>query len=508
MNLITDPWIPVADTNGNNRPVGLEELFIELEQIHDLAVKPHERVALMRFLICIIQATIKPADEGEWQDCKSLISSKVVNYLQLRKSDPFFELFGKGEQFNFLQVPNLEGKGKKKNKKASEEDEDEESANCSVSKLDMMLSSGNNATLFDNSAGTKRTFPVPRIALNLLTFQNFSTTGRIGEGLWNKADTPGKGSSKQAPCTTRIHSLIMGDKLLDTLHLNILSGDLVGNNYGRDKDENPIWGVPLWELPVNSLEDTAAKKNATMTYLGRLVPISRCIRLCCDENGTCESMILANCLTYPEYPEFRESSITLIQNNKKENIALSASLEKGLWRQLSSISIKQKEGTNSGPLALCNLMDNQSCKLWSGTLVADKAKILDTLESVYDLPANMFKDIGRRIYERGIALAETWSKKLGYAIKEYSVRLKSEQSPKEKARFFFWGHLEQHLSLLFCLVEDSEGGDKMDQSDWKKKIKETAFKAYEYACPQQTIREIEAFVLGKNKLYESKETEK
>ncbi len=513
MNLIKDPWIPVIGIDGQNKLLGLAELFNQLKEIRDLDVKPHERIALMRFLICIVQATIKPEDRQEWEQCKDQIPSSVVTYLYQWQSDSSFELFGKGDQFNFLQVPNLEKPSKEEKtakKKKITQEEDDSSDNVAVTKLDMTLSSGNNATLFDNAASGKRTLSFSRIVLSLLVYQNFSAGGRIGVANWNNIVTPGNGSSEHAPCTSKIHCFIKGDNLLDTLHFNILTSDLVADNYGLDAEDNPKWGKPLWEKPVKFLNDDEAKNNATMTYLGRLTPISRCMRLFYN-NDKCDTLILANGLSYPSYPTFREPSITLI-NKDDENIVLSASLEKGLWRQLSSISIKQKRDANSlsGPIVLNNLQEAQSCKLWAGALVTDKAKILDTLESIYDLPANMFNEKGRQIYEEGIHYAEIWAAKLSEAIKEFIHQLKREQSPKSKALFFFWGNLEQYVSLLFQLVKDSESEQiiSIEKTDWGKKVKATVFKSYEYACPQQTIREIEAYTFGMKKFYDNKKEKK
>ena len=517
MNLIKDPWIPVISTDGQNKLLGLEELFNQLKEIRDLDVKPHERIALMRFLICIVQATIKPEDRQEWEQCKDQIPSSVVTYLEQWQSDPFFELFGEGDQFNFLQVPNL--------RNANEEAEN--ANDVSASKLDMMLASGNNFTLFDNGAAvkhTKRTLSSYRIALSLLTYQNFSPCGTIAacQQENNEIIVSQKVSAKAAPCTSKVHCFIKGDNLLDTLHSNILTDELVIDNYGVDDEDNPKWGKPLWGEPVRSLDDKTAIENATTTYLGRLVPISCCVRLSSNKDKNCDGIILANGLTYPPYPQFRESTITVISikkdnSEKEDNIALSASLEKGLWRQLSAISIKHKKNDNglSGPIILNNLQDDQSCKLWAGALVTDKAKILDTLESVYDLPANMFNEEGRQTYEEGIHYAEIWAAKLSKAIKEFIHQLKREQSPRSKAHFFFWGNLEQHISLLLQLVEDpnSKPLDEAKklvwgETSWGKKVKATAFKAYEYVCPQQTIREIEAHTLGMKKFYENKKEKK
>ena len=89
-----------------------------------------------------------------------------------------------------------------------------------------------------------------RLALTLLTFQCFAPGGRIGVAKWNGADTPGKGSSNHAPCipSGMLHTFLHGERLLDTIHLNLLNKEGVDDLLGGG------WGKPAWEMPVNSAE--------------------------------------------------------------------------------------------------------------------------------------------------------------------------------------------------------------------------------------------------------------
>lgn len=66
MNLATDAWIPIVWNVGKAGTVSLREAFERAHEIQDLAVRPHERIALMRLLICIAQAALDgPADYVE-----------------------------------------------------------------------------------------------------------------------------------------------------------------------------------------------------------------------------------------------------------------------------------------------------------------------------------------------------------------------------------------------------------------------------------------------------------
>ena len=48
MNLADNPWIPVLQKDGIKREASLLEVFSKGKELADLAVRPHERVALMR----------------------------------------------------------------------------------------------------------------------------------------------------------------------------------------------------------------------------------------------------------------------------------------------------------------------------------------------------------------------------------------------------------------------------------------------------------------------------
>ena len=95
MNLGFNPWIPVMYWDGTHREVSLSEAFAQGREIADLAARPHERIALMRLLVCVAQAALDgPEDEYGWADAAKDAPSRVAVYLE--KWRPRFELFGEG----------------------------------------------------------------------------------------------------------------------------------------------------------------------------------------------------------------------------------------------------------------------------------------------------------------------------------------------------------------------------------------------------------------------------
>lgn len=480
MNLTLEPWIPALRADGRRELFSLHDVFAQAHELRDLAVKPHERIALMRLLLCITQAALDgPADEDAWEECQPLIQPHVREYLDKWRAS--FELFGDGPRF--LQLPNL--------KPGKESDEGN-----AATKLDLALATGNNSTLFDNCAGQERLQRSARSAVNLVTFQCFAPGGRIGIARWNGTETAGKGSSNHAPCTpsSMVHTLLLGESLLQTLYLNLLSRQAVTDALGANR-----WGRPVWELPVNQAGDQPAIANATLTYLGRLVPLSRAVRL--GEDGA--TIILANGLDYPIFPAFREATATIVKRKDKDELAvLPASTSRSLWRQLAAVTVRRRSAADAtcGPLALLHASDSGATTLWVGALVTDKAKIEDVVESTYSIPPGMFSEFGRVAYEKGVAHAEEREGVLVQAVKAYASSLKVVAPAYGRARQHFWTRVEQHLTALFDLAWNTDLAADLPNCAWGKAVQAAATHAFEHSCPRQTPRQIEAYALGLRKL--------
>ena len=476
MNLSLDSWIPALVADGRRELFSLQDLFSKAHELRDLCVKPHERIALMRLLIGITQASLDgPEDESDWSECKPRIQTCVRDYLV--KWAPSFELFGDGVRF--LQIPGLEA---------------DEAQLKPADKLDLMLASGSNSTLFDNQAGEDRTFSPARLALNLLTFQCCSPCGLITVARWNGEGTPGEGSSNHAPCTSAsmVHTFLLGRNLLETIHQNLLTKELVDATYGSHR-----WGAPIWELPVSDIGDTEAVRNATLTYLGRMAPVSRAIRL--NNEGT--SIVLGNGLSYPFFPVFREPTATLIKR-KDEIGLLSASTSRSLWRQLSPILIKRSSEANAeaGPLALNHAISSNDLALWTGGLITDKNKILDIVEARYSLPAEIAGEAGRDAYEKGVSYASAIEVQLMQSVKAYASFMKIGSPAYNRARQHFWTDIEQGLSDLLAFASNPDPAKALSESPWGRVVATAARDAYKRSCPHRTPRQIEAFVLGSRRL--------
>ena len=509
MNLTTEAWIPIVWADGRPSTVSLCEAFERAEEIHDLAVRPYERIALIRLLICIAQAALDgPVDYDDWTTCHPRIVPAALVYL--RRWRGAFELFGDGQRF--LQVANLRKPSKKSNADGDEGN--------SVSKLDLALATGNNTTLFDNAGGLPRAFASPEIALALTTFQCFSPCGTIAVALWNGTPTLGWGSypkvapgqSAHAPCLSgnMLHSYLRGRTLLESLHFNLITKEHVVRMYGDD-----AWGKAVWERVPRGPTDKGAVQNATTSYLGRLVPLSRAIEVA--EGG--RSMTLVNGLEYPPYPEWREASATIVTRSLKKEptrLALPASIDKRTWRELHALTvIAVEKNTNGGPVALQNLRGDEDFDLWVGGLVAaGNGKLVDSTESVFHIPAAMLSEPAQRVYEEGVKLAGKGEYRLGRAVSVYHNELGDHldrpemrdrrQQIQSKAAAHFWTAMEFGVPRLLEIAEHPEKlglPPEWHKTDWGRAVSSAIRAALEVACPHETPRQIRAYALGLKALF-------
>ena len=115
----------------------------------------------------------------------------------------------------------------------------------------------------------------------------------------------------------------------------------------------------------------------------------RAIRL--GDDG--RSLLLANGLEYAPFPAWREPSATIIIREikgKPDRQLIRASVEKAAWRELHALTVKAAGDYGiGGPAALANVLGEKAFDIWVGGLVASRAKLVDTTESVFHVPAAM-----------------------------------------------------------------------------------------------------------------------
>ena len=520
MNLAFDEWIPCVRNNGLTSYASLADCLSDTD-ITDLVVRPHERVALMRLLLCISYASLGiPNNYKEWLEVRDNITDGTKNYLKKWRNS--FELFHK--ETPFLQISGLQNPSKsKKNKNNSDSVDEEDGSLTSTAKLDFSLASGNNSTLFDHEALNNNRAATPeKLALDILTYQMFSPGGLIGSVVWD-GQTTGRTSS-DAPCVpgSMLHTFVRGDNLLDTIHLNILAQDEL-SDYAALGDG---WqGKPIWEFFPKGPQDSEAVKNATQTFLGRMVPLSRAILLFPDG----KSMLMGNGLTFPSFSNAKnpfpsEPSATVVlrqgKKNEQELVLLGVHIGKSFWRQLHALTVQRLDkGSVGGCLALTHAYQDSSkgIDIIVDGLARDQANIVDVIESIFHVSKSLQSKNGHMFYKSEVKCAETIASALNFAIERWRflvdggwpVRLKvagakkREESTKLSAQAArnYWTSVVQGLHFLMEAM-DALGTDAFceKQQIWHRLLKNCALSVYRETCGQESDRKLRAFIMGKRVL--------
>ena len=493
MNVAIDQWIPVVNSAGKRELASLSSVFAEGEKYADLAVRPHERVALMRLFLCVAHAALDgPKNYDEWCEVPKRLPEAARKYLEKWKDS--FELFHPTKPW--LQVAEL------KPAKANDD-----SSYTPRAKLDFSLASGAASTLFDhdgtNSSG--RTFDLTQLALGLITIQNFSTCGLLSRPLWNGLATPD--SAKDAPCVTSsmYHVFLIGKDLTDTICMNLC--DIGELSMLMNVLENNDWfGRPVWEqMPKNESDS-----GTTETFLGRLTPISRAIRL--FDNSP--KMLYGEALryaTYPDFPqEFNTSVIAKKTKKKEDRYLIGAKLNVRPWRQLDAILQYNLPGKTLTHALNLGHMDGEPIDIWVGALIRNPGKqdILDSVESRFHISKQFRTETGCATYATEVQKAQNVSRTLDDAVNLYRKELDPSDGKGlgSTATNHFWTIVEGNLKLLMDLVESIGSDDVVPaQLKWRSSLFKAAREAYIIACGQETPRRRKAFAKGWQELTTKKE---
>jgi len=496
MNLVSEKWIPVLNTGGQRQQISLREAFCLGAQWRDLAVRPHERVALMRLLLCIAHAALNGPSREDWPRVPELLPDAATAYLE--KWQDSFDLFH--PQKPFLQIAGLKVATAK-----AKQSEDDDGPLVNASKLDFALATGNQSTLFDHEGSLpQRSAALSTPALSLLTYLCFSPGGRIGTVIWNNHVT--EGSSSDAPCAvgSMTHTFWRGENLLQTLHLNMCDKSDIERHLACISDTG--LGKPVWEQMPKSMDDADAWHNATQTYLGRLTPLSRLVLL--QRNAS--TIVLGTGKTFPNFnsekaPFVEEPTSTIIsrvKDKKQANAILAVSPRKALWRELHALVAHRNKDNLGGfwAASVAQKAGNACLDIVVAGMARDQAEVIDTLESVYHIPQALQNTPGQHIYEQGVRSAEIILSKLRNAVDAYRTAMGCDVKVKifiETATTAYWTAAEQKLPLLFACVKNL-GSDDLEaaQKLWIKALYDAARQAYAAACDPQTPRQHRAYALG------------
>jgi len=193
-------------------------------------------------------------------------------------------------------------------------------------------------------------------------------------------------------------------------------------------------------------------------------------------------------------------------------VVLAGSVDRAAWRVLHALTVVKavrSQDPIGGPASLQHLSDEQAFDLWVGGLVANKAKPVDTIESVLHVPAAMLFEPSQAAYEKGVRHAEHTAFRVMRAVSVYHKELgdnldrpemkNRRQQIQHHAGAEFWTDVESAVpGLLEVAANPGSLGlnEEWHKTAWGRSVWRVALTAYERACRHETPRQIRAYALG------------
>ncbi len=266
------------------------------------------------------------------------------------------------------------------------------------------------------------------------------------------------------------------------------------------------------------------------TYLGRLVPISRWVRLI---DGT--KMYCCNGFKYDTFkdgfPAEPTATVRVVTKKNEKGVetqdraVVGGNPEKALWRELSALLLHRSLFGLGGPMAMENAPDQAGFDFQVCAMTRDQASMDIALESVFHITPILHRHL--LIYRSEVERAEYVAHRLGWAVEEYrkeidddwqkvlsgKKRVKNTWELKNKlhsiATTHYWTAIEKNLPLLMRHIEALGTDQAISSRDaWRKMLYRTARDAYQVACGKETPRQIRAFAKGWDRLTAKKDEKK
>ena len=390
-------WIPVRESNGKVREMGLEEVMRRAHELRQVeGESPLETVSLYRLLVGLAHHLVGDfRSVKEWREIGAqgrFDEAKVRWYFH---DSPWADRFGLfDEAFPFWQCPglvNIDTKTKAERPVA-------------VASLIHSVASGNNKTLFSHQTDDGDfSLNAAEAARALVTAQYFS----VG-GLHKKSSNyfGFQQSCYHAPFVPGMPCIVMGDTLFESIVLNMLPGEYRGAALSKMDLGAPPW-TENREQSIDS-KRAVAENSTTIpeSYLDYLLPRSRHIRLLREEerDGTpaVREMHIAQGVAWESKIE---PWFVKVQYGKNSEIRpLQLNLDRAVWRSSTaylgwrSTDQDKQQVKYLAPENLraygryCSRTNRPPAPLAIFALASDKAKSLAWRHETLDLPVEVIED--------------------------------------------------------------------------------------------------------------------
>ena len=331
-DLRTRGWIPVRESSGTVREIGLEETMRRAHELRQIeGESPLETVSLYRLLVGLAHHLVGDfRSVREWREIGArgeFDKAKVEWYFH---NSPWADRFGLfDESLPFWQCPGLVNIDPKTGAERP----------ILISKLIHSVASGNNKTLFSHQIDNGDFgLSAAEATRGLVTTQYFS----FGEPNRKKSNHFGwQESVFDAPLTRGIPCILMGDTLFETTILNMLPREYRGSALSKMDLGVPPWAENLEQIICS--KRAAAKNNKTIpkSYLDYLLPRSRHIRLLKEEKKDGTSAVhriyIAQGVAWDRHPDPTVEPWFVKKEVKKSKktmiIPLHLDRDRAVWRE-------------------------------------------------------------------------------------------------------------------------------------------------------------------------------
>ncbi len=252
-NLLTQPWIPCVDQDGNQRNYSLRDTLVKAHEIREIyADSPLTIAALHRLLLAVLHCKFGPTDRHAWAglwERQHWDSTVLDDYFANPRISARFDLFD--AENPFYQVRTFRA--------------DKEPTEHPVSVLVLHEASGNNTTLFDHHLHhTSQPVDAAEAARRIVVAQTYAL------GLGQSHRLHGQRVDRtDAPSARGALFLTLGDNLFQTLLLSMRYYPQANSRLPDKPNDKPTW----------EMDDPYETRSIPYGYLDYLTWQSRQIRL-------------------------------------------------------------------------------------------------------------------------------------------------------------------------------------------------------------------------------------
>lgn len=363
-SVLTEPFFPVVDLNGEYKEIGLKELFLNAHQYKTInGDNPLERYALLRLVISFamdMYVLRTSADRRILFNSGRFTEEVFDSYIaECEKDGPRFELFH--DTHPFLQ--------------AAYDEKKDVNAEKPIAILFHTLPSGNNHIFRDHRQVTQHAKTPAQAFRALCATYVFCVAGAQGypSGVNN---------------TPPVYVVVEGKNLFETIVLNMVAEKECGNiKYG------------IGSVPWRSSQNVEPKLEfADITELQGLTWIPRRITLKLDSDGLLRTIYLQQGHNFKGNDLWRDPHVPR-RKAKDSFVTVKPEQGKSLWRDIGSVVYDQQGTYAEPPLCLrClgNILDDEDMpamiNLRMVGLSTSNASYLDWQECELAIPSCLMND--------------------------------------------------------------------------------------------------------------------